>query len=89
MNRTRDIQTYSSHIKALKKEGKKVALKLRSTLRTKEACEDAGYLVYYPHILEDLQELRDTKRIVYKDIRVYSKLLKEELKDAHRNKNNL
>jgi hypothetical protein len=77
------ITQYSSTLKHLKKECRKVALKLRSTRKTKVACEDAGYLMYYPHLLSDLIDLSDTKRIIRKDIRVYSQLLKEELKDEH------
>jgi hypothetical protein len=77
------ITQYSSTLKSLKKEYRRVALKLRETRHTKEACEDAGYLMYYPHLLTNLTELSDTYRIIKKDIRVYSQLLKEELKDEY------
>jgi hypothetical protein len=75
------ISKYSSTLKKLKKEYKKVALQLRKIKQTKEACENAGYLAYYPHILLNISENSDNKSIIKKDIRVYSKLLKEEIKN--------
>lgn len=67
---------YSLTLKALKKEYKRIMLNLRKTTLTKVACEDAGYLIYYPHILTNISELKDNKSIIRKDIRLYSKLLK-------------
>jgi len=74
---------YSIILKKLKREYKKVALTLRKTKQTKMACEDAGYLVYYPHILSNISQLKDDKSIIKKDIRVYSKLLKQEYKNEN------
>jgi len=74
---------YSIILKKLKREYKKVALTLRKTKQTKMACEDAGYLVYYPHILSNTSQLKDDKSIIKKDIRVYSKLLKQEYKNEN------
>ena len=76
---------YSLALKQLKSEYKKVMLTLRRTKHTKQACEDAGYLVYYPHILTNISELKDNKSIIKKDIRLYSKLLKETLKEGKEN----
>jgi hypothetical protein len=76
------VTKYSTTLKSLKKEYKKVSLNLRKTRLTKEACEDAGYLIYYPHIIEDISKLSDDHRIIRKDIRVYSKLLKEEIRNV-------
>jgi hypothetical protein len=75
-------QKYSLILKGLKKEYRRVAIKLRRTEWTKRSCEDAGYLQYYPHILDNLSEFKEVRQAVKKDIRIYSKLLKEELKDA-------
>ena len=74
---------YSLTLKQLKAKNRKVAITLRKTIATKEACEDAGYLVYYPHLLTNITTLKDEKSITKKDIRVYSKLLKKELKNEN------
>jgi hypothetical protein len=74
------VYKYSSVLNDLKKEYRKVSLQLRRVIKTKQSCEDAEYLGYYPHILVNLSLLSDDKRIISKDIRVYSKLLKESLK---------
>ena len=59
-----------------KRQYKKVSLTLRKSLRTKEACEDAGYLMYYPSILDTIEECKDYKRILRKKIRYLSKVIK-------------
>jgi hypothetical protein len=74
-----NVLKYSQTISALKKEYKRISLRLRKTRQTKKACEDAGYLMYYPSILSKLSEFTELKKDIHHDIRTYSQLLKEEI----------
>jgi hypothetical protein len=73
----------SQKLKKLKKEYKRIFIRLRRVERTKMACEDAGYLQYYPYLLTDISNLKDNKSIIRKDIRIYSQLLKRETKSVN------
>lgn len=55
-------------------------LRLRQTITTKKACEDSGYLPYYPSFNSSISTLINDKRRLKSRIRLIAK----ELRD-HRN----
>jgi hypothetical protein len=63
------LQNYKRHYK-------KISLILRKTLKTKEACEDAGYLMYYPNLLSTIEDCKDSHRILRRKIRYLSRVIK-------------